>query len=342
MPHRRDNDDFFPFPASTGPRPTQGGVKARTQRGAFAASWHGKRFLSALEALDPGARLARGRTYARKGQVVSIRILEGQVQAQVQGSQPRPYRVAISLPRVPHTVTAKVARRVAQDAAVAAALLRGTVPPELEDAFEAEGASLFPARSGELDTDCSCPDWSNPCKHIAAVYYLIAEELDRDPFLLLTLRGVDRSAFLPRTPTADAPCQEGSVPRPYGTPEAPPLDPTAFWEDPRRSDGARTVTPPVFSLPTVTAPLVRRLGSPPFWQAEASLEDRAGAILDRAADRWLSLRLPEDVVEDGVLDDLGAEEEPEGENTTLRTGQRLPASALDEHDLDVPASPGDR
>ena len=65
------------------------------------------------------------------------------------------------------------------------------MPQDIEEVFHQAGLSLFPERSRDLETDCSCPDWSNPCKHIAAVYYLLGEEFDRDPFLIFKLRGMD-------------------------------------------------------------------------------------------------------------------------------------------------------
>lgn len=341
MPRRRDSwgsRDVL-YPRSPGPRPTHGGVKARTTRGAFTASWHGKRFLDTLEALDPGARLARGRTYARKGQVISIQISEGRVEAQVQGSRPHPYRVEISLPVLSPAVTARAARHVAEDASVAAALLQGTVPPELEEAFQAEDASLFPTRSQDLNTDCSCPDWANPCKHIAAVYYLLAEELDRNPFLLLTLRGVDRSSFLPLAPAAGAATPGTSVtpsgpPSDRDPPSGPPdPDPETFWGRPEGPDHL-SVPALAFILPSVTAPLVRRLGPPPFWQGEMSLEEWAGELLSRAAGRWLSWEASDRPgVEDRVLEDLG------GETPNDRAPIPWPKVAPDERndpDLEVP------
>jgi uncharacterized Zn finger protein len=58
------------------------------------------------------------------------------------------------------------------------------------------GCSLLPAAQRDLATDCSCPDWSNPCKHIAAVHYLLGERFDEDPFLMFELRGRSKEALL--------------------------------------------------------------------------------------------------------------------------------------------------
>src|SRR5207248_9941928 len=83
----------------------------------------------------------------------------------------------------------KVTEAMASQALFAAKLLAGEMPQNIEEAFNAVHISLFPTAATDLDTDCSCPDWANPCKHVAAVYYLLAERFDEDPFLIFKLRG---------------------------------------------------------------------------------------------------------------------------------------------------------
>jgi uncharacterized Zn finger protein len=78
---------------------------------------------------------------------------------------------------------------MAYKAVFSASLLSGEMPQIIEEAFSDCGISLFPKKGADLETDCSRPDWSNPCKHIAVVYYLLAEQFDRDPFLIFKLRG---------------------------------------------------------------------------------------------------------------------------------------------------------
>lgn len=78
---------------------------------------------------------------------------------------------------------------MASKAVFAARLLSGEMPQNIEEAFSEAKVSLFPERNRDLKTKCSCPDWSNPCKHIAAVYYVLAEQFDCDPFLIFKLRG---------------------------------------------------------------------------------------------------------------------------------------------------------
>jgi hypothetical protein len=121
---------------------------------------------------------------------------EGEVSARVQGSRARPYTVSIGVTVLDDADWARVVEAMASQAVFLARLLAGEMPHEIEDAFAATGLSLFPATADDLDTDCSCPDWENPCKHIAAVYYLLAEAFDRDPFLIFAWRGRPRERLL--------------------------------------------------------------------------------------------------------------------------------------------------
>ncbi|HEX3199503.1 MAG TPA: SWIM zinc finger family protein [Propionibacteriaceae bacterium] len=180
------------------PRTVENGLKARTSRGEIGSTWWSRRFIDVLESFAMGSRLTRGRTYARKGQVISLDVLPGEVRAMVQGSRVRPYRVSIGLPVFPELVWAKAEIALSEQALPSAKLLAGQVPPDLEELFAAAGAPLFPSRVGELDVRCSCPDWEVPCKHLAATFYLLAEAFDDDPFLILRWRGRDREALLGR------------------------------------------------------------------------------------------------------------------------------------------------
>jgi uncharacterized Zn finger protein len=184
------------YPPPSAPRPVEGGLRARSRRGAIGESWWSHRFLEMLESFGVGGRLDRGRTYARKGQVISLEVEPGKVTAQVQGSRARPYRVQISLSRLSEADWRRAEDAMVSRAAFLARLLAGEMPDDIEEAFAACSAGLFPARPAELGDDCSCPDWARPCKHVAAVYYLLAEAFDDDPFLILTWRGRPRDELL--------------------------------------------------------------------------------------------------------------------------------------------------
>jgi uncharacterized Zn finger protein len=172
------------------PRKVKGGIKARSARGAkFGESWWAQRWIQVLESFGLGARLGRGRRYARSGQVTALHTDAGCVTAKVQGSRPKPYDVIIRIKTLSPEQWVRVGDALNANASFRARLLAGEMPPEIEQSFCDAGASLFPERGADLRTECSCPDWSNPCKHIAAVYYLLAEEFDRDPFLIWKLGG---------------------------------------------------------------------------------------------------------------------------------------------------------
>ena len=180
-------DNYYYTPKK--PKQVKDGLKTKSQRGEIGETWWSKRWIAVLESFHMGARLDRGRRYARKGQVVKIDIKSGEVSALVQGTASRPYKITIRLKPLSERDWDKVADAMASQAIFAAKLLAGEMPKNIEEAFEKVKVSLFPTKSNDLKTHCSCPDWANPCKHIAAVYYLLAECFDEDPFMIFKLRG---------------------------------------------------------------------------------------------------------------------------------------------------------
>jgi len=195
-PPSRRSDSFEGWYPPSRPLRVDGGIRARSQRGQIGESWWSRRFIDLLESLGLGGRLDRGKRYARQGQVLSLELGAGSVTAKVQGSRARPYGVRIGIPTLDEAQWRQVEAELAEQAVFLAKLLAGDMPRDIEDAFSALGLSLFPASIGDLDAECSCPDWSNPCKHIAAVYYLLGEAFDDDPFLILFWRGREREVLL--------------------------------------------------------------------------------------------------------------------------------------------------
>lgn len=172
------------------------GIQAKSRRGAFVKNWWANRWIQALTSLMDSARLTRGRSYARRGQVLKIDVTSGKISARVQGSRVTPYEVLIELKPLSDRQWDMVLDALSEQAIFAAQLLNGEMPSDIEQAFVAVGIPLFPTSRGDLVTECSCPDWANPCKHIAAVYYLLGERFDADPFLLFRLRGRDQAAVV--------------------------------------------------------------------------------------------------------------------------------------------------
>ena len=128
------------------PRKVNGGIKAHTKRGNFGQSWWAKRWIAVLESFNIGARLGRGRSYARRGQVLDVDIDKGRVTAKVQGSRPKPYSVAIEVKTLSAAEWKKLAKTLSGQALFAAKLLAGEMPEDIEKAFTDTGLSLFPEK----------------------------------------------------------------------------------------------------------------------------------------------------------------------------------------------------
>ncbi|MBI5952296.1 MAG: SWIM zinc finger family protein [Chloroflexi bacterium] len=168
---------------------TKDGIKAQSKRGAFAKNWWAQRWIAALERLVDLGRLSRGRSYPRQGQVLSIDETKDGIAARVQGSMRTPYKISIKINHLTDAEWDKVIDALAEQAIFTAQLLAGEMPQDIEQAFEQAKVSLFPSNRKDLQTDCSCPDYSNPCKHIAATHYILGERFDEDPFLIFRLCG---------------------------------------------------------------------------------------------------------------------------------------------------------
>lgn len=303
MARRRKHDsDYYGyfFPPST-PREAKGGIKAQSKKGSFGKSWWAKRWIEVLESFNIGERLNRGRSYARKGQVLSINIESGEVTAKVQGSRAKPYQVEIKVKQLSKSAWQKLAKTLSQQVIFTAKLLAGEMPENIENAFHETGISLFPSKSRDLQTDCSCPDWSNPCKHIAAVYYLLGEEFDRDPFLIFKLRGMVReeltglieyqSARSSSGTKEETSSKLGKKEEPQILPEPLPAEPEIFWgRTNTKYDSSYDV-----HIPPIPAALAKRLGNFPFWRSEESFIPAIEEIYRKASPIGMDIFLGEKI-----------------------------------------------
>ena len=181
---------------SAGPIEVEGGIKAKSKRGAIGEQWWSRRFIAVLDSYGMSSRLQRGRSYARRGQVLEFTLATGKVTARVQGSRPSPYQVSITVRPLTAAQWRDVESRLASQALFRARLLAGEMPAEIEEVFASGGTPLFPASSRDLTMSCNCPDWGVPCKHLAAVCYVLAEAFDADPFAMLAWRGKGRDDLL--------------------------------------------------------------------------------------------------------------------------------------------------
>jgi uncharacterized Zn finger protein len=167
----------------------------------FTRTWWGNKFISALEKFTDEGRLSRGRTYARGSKVVNFEISGGRAIATVRGSvnpyfgvykEPL-YGTEIQIKPISQKDWTKVIAYIASKAGFISKLILNEMPDQIEDAFSLVNLNLLPTKKADFTNKCSCPDGSNPCKHIAGVYYLLAAELDRDPLLLFELRGLSKA-----------------------------------------------------------------------------------------------------------------------------------------------------
>jgi len=262
----------------TGPGHRKPAAQGTGARRAFGATWWGRAWIEALETrarLDPN-RLPRGRGYARSGAVLEMEALPGQLRASVQGSRRRPYDVVVRVREFDAAEWDRVLDAVAAEVGRTAALLDGELEPAVLDDVARAGLDLLPG-PGELGPRCSCPDDADPCKHAAAVCYLVADLLDVDPFALLLLRGRDRDAVL-----AGLRARRGG--NGSGEPTAEPVDEGL----PARDAFATTARPP---LPRPPLP-PRRPGRPATWAVDppagsgVTLSDLQALAQDAATRAW--------------------------------------------------------
>jgi uncharacterized Zn finger protein len=243
------------------PRRAEGGLEARSRRGDIGEEWWSKRFVDVLESYARANRLQRGKRYARKGQVLELTVSPGEVEAEVQGSRPSPYVVTIGGDALTEREWKAVEEAMLERASFTATLLAGDMPADVEEAFEAADTSLFPDDLEDVHTACTCPDAANPCKHLAAVFYILAEKFDDDPFLIFRWRGRTRETLLEHLRRSHA-SHGGS--NAEGRPLGDCLE--KFWTT--ESDLASP--PPELSNPRSqpTPSVLRRLGEPPHELAE--------------------------------------------------------------------------
>ena len=282
-------------------------VGRRPRRDRSARNWWTRRWSEILDVIQLDGRLRNGRAYARQGRVVDLTFEKGSTTAMVQGSRNAPYLVRMHFAVLSAEDWKKVLGAIGEDTELGGGLFLGEFPQRAEEVFTSQNLSLFPSGQGDLKAACSCPDEANPCKHIAAVYYALGEEIDRDPFLLLRLRGLDRTelmealartpaaraALVPPPPSTDAESRPRgeALPKPESRDEPLPQDPQLFWAGPggeRTEDDRKEVR-----LPRVSGALAQRLGGYPFWQGESACGVVLNQIYRASSEVGLSIYLGE-------------------------------------------------
>ncbi|NMG60185.1 hypothetical protein E1H12_17090 [Geitlerinema sp. P-1104] len=269
-------------------------------------TWWGQKFIEALESFCDPNRLKRGRSYANSRKIIDFEKNKGEVLARVRGSvnpyfgvykEPL-YKTEVKIAPIPKKDWTKIIQKLSTNASFVSRLLLNEIPENIEDCFEEAGYNFLPHSSQDFQTDCTCPDWSNPCKHIAGVCYRLAEELDHDPFLLFELRGLSREALqkeLKKTPLGNAlasglvedtvepePVESYyTVPQSQAVPDS--LSLKEFWLGSKRIPEA----PPSRGGASVSGIVVKKQGdNPEFWDGDRSFLETMDDIYERVRTKY--------------------------------------------------------
>jgi len=194
--------------------------------------------------------------------VLSIDETKDGIAARVQGSRPTPYKISIKINHLTDAEWDKVFDALSEQAIFTAQLLAGEMPQDIEQAFERAKVSLFPSTRRDLQTNCSCPDPSNPCKHIAAAHYILGERFDEDPFLIFRLRGRTQEQVMQELRKRRAGSDETAEEETEEAEAVIPLEEQIenFWEVRAPLEGfAVSIRPP-----SIEMPLLKRLGEANF------------------------------------------------------------------------------
>ncbi|MEM1122269.1 MAG: SNF2-related protein, partial [Bacteroidota bacterium] len=201
-------------------------------RKSYGNTYWGKEWLNSLTQIDYSNRLPRGRTYANKGAAKDIQIEGNRITAKVQGSRRRPYDVSVSVKKFKVSEKAKVIELITENPVFLSKLLNRELPSQLDEACQKAGIHIFPQSWNDMEGKCSCPDWAVPCKHLASVLYLIANEIDKNPFLVFELHNFDLSKELEGVGYTIGDQKEITIPKISDLQTAYAFDETPFeWQD---------------------------------------------------------------------------------------------------------------
>ncbi|MGN1359900.1 MAG: hypothetical protein ACI4X9_05540 [Kiritimatiellia bacterium] len=277
----------------------QGGIRAQQLRGTQARSWWFRRWIDSVEEFGMGARTGRGKNYSIQGQVGDLQQTTGKVTARVQGAESTPYEVSIVAPRLLPRQRDEFLSFFREHPIYLARLLVQDMPKEVEAAFlAATGRSLFPGvrrKEGDWATEswamryhkeprtifelhCNCRDWARPCKHLAAIFFLVGELIANDPFCLLVLQGFTWEDFDLAPPPEVMPGFDGLLSADGG--RAPLSDEVTAemgsWWGNRLARLTDNGPRPVQSGSAM--PLMERIAAPPLWRGNEKFLEVMGKV----------------------------------------------------------------
>ncbi|WCR53531.1 MAG: hypothetical protein PG981_000553 [Wolbachia endosymbiont of Ctenocephalides orientis wCori] len=161
----------------------------------YGKTWWGERWLKFLNRMSDNNRLSRGRNYANTGRVSNIKINGNIIIAEVYGSG-ESYKVEFILNEFGKSEQQTILQIIETSPAILSKLMKKQLPVSLFDELSSSGIKLFPSKLREIHPRCNCPDSVIPCKHIAAVIYLIAAEIDKNPFMIFQIHNCNLSAII--------------------------------------------------------------------------------------------------------------------------------------------------
>ena len=255
-----------PRPEPANPRRVRGGLKLNKPLEQIATSWAASRWLRLIEDAATGDAITTGLEYAKAGQIRSLSVREGVIEASVQGRRARPYATSIHLPPIDDTTWDRVEEALLDGASHAARLAAGELQANIEDVF----APL--------------------CKHAVAVAYLFSLRLMDEPLAMLTLRGCPIEELSERLRSRRAVSgQEEAVPvySPHlaglADQQDRPLEDTleGFWDTPMPLDDLDIPIEPG----EVDHPLLRRLGQTPFTESRFPMVGLLATCYDLIGER---------------------------------------------------------
>lgn len=262
-------------------------------------TWWGQAFVRSLEEfIDPG-RLQRGRAYRTPQRILAFDMADNVLTATVRGNinpyfgvakEPR-YQVVLSFSKIPESHWKQCIGLICKNPGWLSKLMLNEIPEDIQSIFEPY--DFLPRSYQAVQATCSCPDDENPCKHIAGVYYHMAELLDVMPMILFTLRGIptnELQAALKQSELGQALAQHLSLPADIQIEYDPSyfpvvealsqesITPQSFWgaEDALKN----FVTEESIQTPIVGALIKKQGDYPPFWNKQTSFVSAMEAIYE--------------------------------------------------------------
>lgn len=158
-------------------------------RAKYGTTLWGAEFLKAIERETDSGRLSRGKTYANTGKVYDVKLDAKKIEAKVKGNYKPFYATKMTFEQFTKGDKNFILKHIDENPLILADIMKSKLSPELLKFLKLNEINLFHG----FDMSCTCPDFygSWACKHIAGLYFMLVNEIDKNPFILFSLRGLD-------------------------------------------------------------------------------------------------------------------------------------------------------